>query len=85
MLKPFILAIIVGSALVAALYGCSGGDNKSSTKDSAAMIVGQEYQVHKYNRVVTTSAEPAKIAIRHEAKGDARYITLVSGSADLFR
>lgn len=78
-------------AVIATLSGCLGGDGGQSSNTpapapaSVAMVAGQEYQVFQSDRVVTTSSTPAQLRIRHEPSDNARFVTLVSGSADLFR
>ena len=60
------------------LVGCSSGGTSS-----VAMVAGVEYAVAPGDRLVSTSATPALMEVRHDYETDIRYVTLLEGSADL--
>ncbi len=74
--------------LVAVAVGACSSDSSSvpeSESETASLMVGVEEQVFLNDRLVSTSEPPAEVMILHDAQTDTRYVTLLAGSADLFR
>lgn len=75
--------------LVAALTvtGCSSDDHAASPESQqqvVALTLGVETEVFSGDQVLDAEGD-ASIRVRHDDAGDRKFVTLLSGSADLIR
>lgn len=74
-LTVFAAAVLVG--------GCSDSSSGSDGSRSIQMEIGIEYLVSSGDSVVSKEADPALLSVRHVSDPEARYVTLLEGSAVL--
>lgn len=76
--------LLVLTVLVAVIFvgGC-GSSSNGSDSSSIQMEIGTEYLVSSGDSVVSSEDDPALLSIRHVSEPEAKYVTLVEGSAVL--
>ncbi|GEM_PF-6986323 len=75
-LTVFAAAVLVG--------GCSSDSSSGGNSSSSIpMEIGIEYLVSSGDSVVSSEADPALLSVRHVSEPEARYVTLLEGSAVL--
>lgn len=80
-------AMLLGFLLVALTTGCSGDFSLEPPKTGSqteALAIGVETEVFSGDQVVDPEGD-ANIRVRHEEEGDRKFVTLLSGSADLIK
>lgn len=73
--------------LLLAASACSSGSSgqETETTKTTSLVIGEQTIVNDGDRLVNTSTPPAVLNIEHDLFADRRYVTLLEGSADLFR
>lgn len=77
----------MGFALLAACGGDYSVGEKETPGDEPvvlALVQGSETEVHGGDELVDPEGN-ARIRVRHESSGDRKFVTLLSGSANLVR
>lgn len=77
------LVLIIFSATIL-VGGCSSDNDYDSDRSSSTqMVIGVEYLVSSGDSVVSSENDPALLSVRHVSEPEAKYVTLLEGSAVL--
>lgn len=83
-----VVLVILSVLVVLSLSGCGGDSGGKSRHDAEPQVIsldaGVSYEAAQGARLVTTTAEPTRVQIQHDAAGDLRHVTLLEGAADLY-
>ncbi|MDX1755696.1 MAG: hypothetical protein R3175_06535 [Marinobacter sp.] len=70
-----------------ALTGCSSDDHTASPaskQEAVALALGEETEVFSGDQVLDTGGD-TRIRVRHDDASDRKFVTLLSGSAELIQ
>lgn len=70
--------------LIIFLAGCSSSSSYSKSETTISLVVDEEIEVFKGDEIKSID-ESTEISVRHLLGSDKKYITLISGSAELVR